>query len=70
MKENNPDDFWKSLNDGARREHEARKGNFPREGVHDHPNNYEILPIQELRLQAEKLKIPDFINMNKQELIE
>jgi hypothetical protein len=68
MVENN--EFWKSINQGARNESEPRIGNFPEEGIHDDPTNYEILPIEELRLRADKLSITNFKELNKQELIE
>lgn len=66
----NGDDFWQSINEGAREESAARKGEFPRTGSDLDPTNYEILPIQELRKQAEKLNIKNMDKLNKQELIE
>jgi len=66
----NPTEFWESIFQGASNERESRLGNFPEEGIHNDPNNYEILPIEELRLRAEKLSIPNYKGLNKQELIE
>lgn len=66
----NEDEFWKTIFEGASNERESRLGNFPEEGIHNDPTNYEILPIEELRLRAEKLAIPNIKELNKQELIE
>ena len=60
-------EFMASVNNLAKDESAGRKGSFPETGK---PKNYEILPIQELRKEAQKLNIRDFEQLNKQKLIE
>ncbi len=68
--ENNNNGFWESINDGARQESSGRIGNSPITNSDNKHINYEILPIQELRIQGEKLGVLNFMDLNKQELIE
>ena len=63
------DEFMASVNNLARDESASRKGSFPETANGSH-KNYEVLPIQELRKEAEKLNIKDFDVLNKQKLIE
>jgi len=63
------DEFMASVNNLTSGESSGRKGGFASDGMGDH-KNYEMLPIQELRKEAEKLNIKDFDTLNKQKLIE
>jgi len=63
------DEYMASVNNLASDESSGRNGGFASDGVGNH-KNYEILPIQELRKEAEKLNIKDFDTLNKQLLIE
>ncbi len=63
----NDDEFMASENDLAKDESAGRKGSLPETG---NRKNYEILPIQELRKEAQKLNVKDYDTLNKQKLIE
>lgn len=71
MENNDQDGFWNSVNQGGK-ENDSLRGDVSgkRRETEAERVNYEILPIQELRKQAEKLKIAEFQEMNKQKLIE
>lgn len=70
MEKEQRDDFMGSVNEGARNQETGGwTDDLSTQGSASH-KNLEILPIQELRKEAENLGIEHIEHYNKQELIE
>ena len=68
----NPDDnIENDVSQRASSQLDSQQGDFPVMGSDSGGHiNYEILPIQELRIRAEKLNVPNWEELNKQKLID